>query len=240
MTFTHYAPPIGDLPRVSHILEVSQGQQEKQSLDYWRDYVGNEEANRIVERAIRRGDCLHEYMQALADNEEQSQIDAGILLERLYPTLKLQAASFYYGTIKQKILSESLVYSQIGYAGTADFYGCILQKGHPTLAVVDYKSKGPKPPMSTPASFTYSKKNRMQIAAYCVALREMGYECDAAILVYFCEGKEEAYTVSIDIEKYYQEFLERLRTYQEIISQTKEKQTGNQQDEYDYINISYF
>lgn len=124
-----YISPNGiKLPSVTTVL----GHFKKQSLQKWRDKVGNDQANYVMNRAATRGTKFHNLLESYLRNED-GYLD-GVMPDMKQSFRDMQETldlidNIHY--IEGQMYSESL-----GVAGRTD---CIAEFGK-TLSIIDFKT----------------------------------------------------------------------------------------------------
>lgn len=124
-----YSTPTGDYHSVTTILSATKTQEKEEKLQAWRDRVGEEEADQVVRRAIRRGNELHHNIEKYLEGQEtnfKNPIVAGIF-KKLKPTLD---------EIDPYVCEIPLYSPTLRIAGRSDCLG--LYKGERT--VIDFKN----------------------------------------------------------------------------------------------------
>ena len=145
------------LPSVTSILQATKSEEDKASLENWKQRVGYTEANKIKNEASNRGTSLHSYIEdflrgrineSFFESSEQYKnmakeiIDKGIKgkLEEIYG---METALHYPGK----------------YAGTADLVG--IYQGQETI--IDFKQS------NKPKKVDYIQDYFLQLGAYTLA-----------------------------------------------------------------------
>jgi len=145
------------LPSVTSILQATKSEEDRASLENWKQRVGYTEANKIKNEASIRGTSLHSYIEdflrgrineSFFENSEQYKnmakeiIDKGIKgkLEEIYG---METALHYPGK----------------YAGTADLVG--IYQGQETI--IDFKQS------NKPKKVDYIQDYFLQLGAYTLA-----------------------------------------------------------------------
>jgi hypothetical protein len=122
-------------PSITRVLKAKP----KPQLEAWKKRVGEEEAERIKQRAIDRGNPLHGIAESYLRNEplpKLSPIVRELWVSRLKPWIDKNITCVY--CIEQDVYSDML-----GVSGRVD----VLAEVRGTIAVVDFKnSKAPKKP----------------------------------------------------------------------------------------------
>ena len=145
------------LPSVTSILSATKSEEDKASLELWKQRVGYKEANRIKTEASSRGSSLHLYIEdylkgrvneSFFESNEQYKIMAKEIIEK---GIKGKLEEIYG-------IEETLYYPE-KYAGTAD----LICKYQGQDALVDFKqSNRPKKP-------DYIQDYFLQLGAYTLA-----------------------------------------------------------------------
>ena len=145
------------LPSVTSILQATKSEEDKASLENWKQRVGQKEANKIKLEASNRGTSMHSYIEdflkgrineSFFESNEQYKnmakeiIDKGIKgkLEEIYG---METALHYPGK----------------YAGTADLVG--IYQGQETI--IDFKQS------NKPKKTDYIQDYFLQLGAYTLA-----------------------------------------------------------------------
>jgi genome maintenance exonuclease 1 len=145
------------LPSVTSILQATKSEEDKASLENWKERVGQKEANRIKNEASSRGTSMHSYIEdflrgrineSFFDNNEQyirmskEIIDKGIK-----------------GKLEEIYGMETTLYYPEKYAGTADLVG--IYQGQETI--IDFKQA------NKPKKVDYIQDYFLQLGAYTLA-----------------------------------------------------------------------
>ena len=128
----YYVSPSGrKLPSVTTFLSHFKGD----SIQKWRQKVGEEEANRISARAGRRGTKFHSLMESYISNQERD----SFLNEKVMPDMKLAFNNMLptLDRLDNVHYLETMLYSEtLGLAGQVD---CIAEfDGVPSI--IDFKT----------------------------------------------------------------------------------------------------
>ena len=145
------------LPSVTAILQATKSEEDKASLENWKQRVGHKEANKIKTEASTRGNNLHKYLEDYC---------RGRINESFFESndqYKLMAKEIIDKGLKDKLeeiygMEETLYYPG-QYAGTTDLIG--VYEGKDTI--IDFKQAN-KPKKSEWISDYY-----YQISAYVAA-----------------------------------------------------------------------
>jgi hypothetical protein len=128
-----YNTPSGSLPSVTTILSKTKSKESTESLNRWKQRVGNEEASRITKEASNVGSLIHNIMENLILGKDY---DPG---NNLIHQQAKNMVSIINSNIKNDVSeiwgSEVTLYYPDLYAGTTDLVG--LWKNEPTI--MDFK-----------------------------------------------------------------------------------------------------
>lgn len=151
------------LPSVTKILDATMDPQKRASLEAWKDRVGHEEAERIRQAAMRRGNVIDEQVllfkdTGACDDDRIANYLAG------------------YGFVAHEL---SVVSTMHRYQGRLD---AVLQFNGRNI-LVDFKGSSRWKPSK------YLEDYGLQLGAYFGACLETGYNIDAGCVVLFVDGK---------------------------------------------------
>ena len=145
------------LPSVTSILQATKSEEDKASLELWKERVGHKEANKIKNEASSRGTSMHSYIEdflrgrineSFFDNNEQYKNMAKEIIEKGIKD-KLEEI---YGM-------ETTLYYPEKYAGTADLVG--IYQGQETI--IDFKQS------NKPKKEEWIEDYYLQLGAYSLA-----------------------------------------------------------------------
>ena len=127
----HYMTPTGEkYPSVTTVLDATS---DKSHLYKWRKRVGEDEANRISNRATTRGTAVHKLCESLVLNEVVDTSKAMPLNIMMYEQLK----KFLTANVDDIRISEGSLFShKLKVAGSVDLVASY--KGQP--AIIDFKT----------------------------------------------------------------------------------------------------
>ena len=145
------------LPSVTSILQATKSEEDKASLENWKQRVGYTEANKIKNEASNRGTSLHSYIEDFL---------RGRINESFFESneqYKNMAKEIIDKGIKGKLeeiygMETTLRYPQ-KYGGTADLVGIYLGKE----AIIDFKQA------NKPKKGDYIQDYFLQLGAYTLA-----------------------------------------------------------------------
>lgn len=204
----YHETPIGALPGVTTILSATE---DKSGLRAWRKRVGDEEADRITQEGVARGNAVHGALEAFLSGNEHEPPDEAYepFFESLQPVLE---------KIEDVHLIEGAVWSPRGYAGSVD----ALVQIEGELTLIDWKtSRKPKNPR-------YATRYYHQCAAYAGAInnvyRDRGIRIQRALVAIALEDRP-AQVFAIDpsdMMRHWQAWLDRLNQYQAIQEEARQ------------------
>ena len=145
------------LPSVTSILQATKSEEDKASLENWKERVGHKEANRIKNEASSRGTSMHSYIeQYLLGRVNESFFESN-------EQYKNMAKEIIDKGIKDKLSEiwgiETTLYYPKKYAGTADLVG--VYQGRE--AIIDFKQA------NKPKKEDYIQDFFLQLGAYTLA-----------------------------------------------------------------------
>ena len=195
------------LPSVTTILKATEPDEKRESLQAWRDRVGEEEATRIVDSAGARGTAMHKILEKYIIEEGYLDLtnvgkEAHIMAMQVIQN-GLSNVTEFYG-------SECTLYYPGLYAGQTDLIA--THKGD--MAVIDFKQ-------------TNKPKKREWIEDYCLQLAAYGMAHDfiyktaiTKAVIMMC-SKDNFYQEFViadeEYRKYKHQWLERVNKYYEQI-----------------------
>ena len=145
------------LPSVTSILQATKTEEDKASLELWKERVGHKEANKIKNEASSRGTSMHSYIEDFL---------RGRINESFFESnkqYKSMAKEIIDKGIKGKLeeiygMETTLFYPE-KYAGTADLVG--IYQGQETI--IDFKQA------NKPKKTDYIQDYFLQLGAYTLA-----------------------------------------------------------------------
>ena len=145
-------------PSVTSILSLTKSEEDKASLELWKQRVVYKEANRIKNDASRRGTSLHSYIEdylrgrvneSFFESNEQHKNMAKVIIEN---GIKGKLEEIYG-------MEATLINTRDKYAGTADLIG--IYRGN--LTILDFKQA------NRPKKADYIQDYFLQLGAYTLA-----------------------------------------------------------------------
>ena len=150
---------LGDekLPSVTSVLKVTKSEEDKASLENWKERVTHKEANRITNEASRRGTLMHSYIEDfLRGRINESFFESN---EQYKSMAKQIIDNGIKGKLEEIYGIETTLYYPQKYAGTADLVSVYL--GQETI--VDFKQA------NKPKKVDYIQDYFLQLGAYTLA-----------------------------------------------------------------------
>ena len=145
------------LPSVTSILQATKTEEDKASLELWKERVGHKEANKIKNEASSRGTSMHSYIEDFL---------RGRINESFFESnkqYKNMAKEIIDKGIKDKLEEiygmETTLHYPAKYAGTADLVG--IYQGQETI--IDFKQA------NKPKKTDYIQDYFLQLGAYTLA-----------------------------------------------------------------------
>ena len=122
-----YHTPSGSYPSITTVLKIIN----EEALEAWRKRVGEEEANRVGNRAARRGTLVHEILERYLNNEDTSDYLPHIKhsLQNLRPILDRSIGTIFG-------LETPLYSDHLGLAGRVD---CVAE-WNGKISIIDFKT----------------------------------------------------------------------------------------------------
>jgi len=145
------------LPSVTSILQATKSEEDKASLENWKERVGHKEANRIKNEASSRGTSMHSYIEDFLRgriNESFFESD-----EQHIRMSKEIIDKGIKGKLEEIYGMETTLYYPEKYAGTADLVG--IYQGQETI--IDFKQA------NKPKKVDYIQDYFLQLGAYTLA-----------------------------------------------------------------------
>ena len=145
------------LPSVTSILQATKSEEDKASLELWKERVGHKEANKIKNEASSRGTSMHSYIEDfLRGRINESFFESN---EQYKNMAKEIIDKGIKGKLKEIYGMETTLYYPEKYAGTADLVG--IYQGQETI--IDFKQA------NKPKKIDYIQDYFLQLGAYTLA-----------------------------------------------------------------------
>ena len=201
---------IEKLPSVTTILKATEPDEKRESLQAWRDRVGEAEATRIVDSAGARGTAMHKILEKYII--EEGYLDLTNVGKEAH-NMAMQVIQNGLSNVTEFYGSECTLYYPGLYAGQTDLIA--THKGD--MAVIDFKQ-------------TTKPKKREWIEDYCLQLAAYGMAHDfiyktaiTKAVIMMC-SKDNFYQEFViageEYRKYKHQWLERVNKYYEQIQRS--------------------
>lgn len=201
-----YATPDGVFPSVTTILRATR---DDAGLDAWRDRVGEEEADRVRDEGIARGNFIHLAKEAWAKGEAPQVTGAWLPWWDSLEGIRTDLAPF----LPAYAIEATVWHPGLRYAGTLDL--AALFRGH--HCVIDWKTS------SKPKRREYCRDYELQVAAYVVAAQRCielpaGVVIDSGLVaIAHPQGQAQEICMGpIDVMEAFEEFEERVALFYEM------------------------
>lgn len=179
---------------------------DKSGLEAWKEYVGITEANRVVNEACNLGTLMHENLENYILGNEMKK--GGNLIRQMARNMANVIIENGLSKVEKVYGIEKMLYSELGYAGTAD----LIIEYNGQIAIGDFKT----------ARKMKTEKQILdyycQIAAYAIAHDEL-HGTDIKHGVIFMADRDnnfkEFYISEKDLTKYKEIWLNRLEQFLE-------------------------
>ena len=145
------------LPSVTSILQATKSEEDKASLENWKQRVGYKEANRIKNEASSRGTSMHSYIEEFL----KGRINESFFVsnEKHKNMAKEIIEKGINGKLEEIYGMETTLHYPNKYAGTADLIGIYQGKE----AIIDFKQA------NKPKKANYIQDYFLQLGAYTLA-----------------------------------------------------------------------
>ena len=145
------------LPSVTSILQATKSEEDKASLENWKQRVGHKEANKIKNEASSRGTSMHSYIEDfLRGRINESFFESN---EQYKNMAKKIIEKGIKGKLEEIYGMETTLHYPEKYAGTADLVG--IYQGRETI--IDFKQA------NRPKKVDYIQDYFLQLGAYTLA-----------------------------------------------------------------------
>jgi len=145
------------LPSVTSILQATKSEEDKASLELWKERVGHKEANKIKNEASSRGTSMHSYIEDfLRGRINESFFESN---EKYINMAKEIIEKGIKGKLQEIYGMEATLYYPERFAGTADLIG--IYSGKETI--IDFKQA------NKPKKIDYVQDYFLQLGAYTLA-----------------------------------------------------------------------
>jgi len=199
----HYVFEKEKLPSVTTILDQTQSAEKRESLQRWRDRVGEAEATRIVDESQTRGTAMHKILEMyILDKGYLDETNVGKQAHNMAIQViqnGLSSVTEYYGT-------ECTLFYPGLFAGQTDLVG--VHKGQD--AIIDFKQT------NKPKKEEWIGDYKLQLAAYAMAHNILFKTsiCKGVIMMCSADNFYQEFVVEGEqFQKYMFEFLRRVDEY---------------------------
>ena len=145
------------LPSVTSILQATKSEEDKASLELWKQRVGHVQANKIKNEASNRGTSMHSYIEDFLRGQiNESFFESN---EQYKNMAKEIIDKGIKGKLEEIYGMETTLHYPEKYAGTADLVG--IYQGQETI--VDFKQS------NKPKKVDYIQDYFLQLGAYTLA-----------------------------------------------------------------------
>ena len=199
----HYVFEKEKLPSVTTILDQTQPAEKRESLQRWRERVGEAEAARIVDESQTRGTAMHKILEMyILDKGYLDETNVGKQAHNMAIQViqnGLSSVTEYYGT-------ECTLFYPGLFAGQTDLVG--VHKGQD--AIIDFKQT------NKPKKEEWIGDYKLQLAAYAMAHNILFKTqiCKGVIMMCSADNFYQEFVVEGEqFQKYMFEFLRRVDEY---------------------------
>ena len=145
------------LPSVTSILQATKTEEDKASLELWKERVGHKEANKIKNDASSRGTSMHSYIEDfLRGRINESFFESNEQYKNMAKEIIDKGIN---GKLEEIYGMETTLHYPEKYAGTADLVG--IYQGQETI--IDFKQA------NKPKKTDYIQDYFLQLSAYTLA-----------------------------------------------------------------------
>ena len=195
------------LPSVTSILQATKSEEDKASLENWKQRVGEEEANKIKTEASNRGTSMHSYIEDfLKGRINESFFESN---EQYKNMAKEIIDKGIRGKLEEIYGMETTLHYPKKYAGTADLIG--IYQGQETI--IDFKQA------NKPKRRDYIQDYFLQLGAYTLA-HNFFYKTSitsGTILLCTVDNLFQDFKIEgAELIMYQNLFLERLKKFNEL------------------------
>jgi len=195
------------LPSVTSILQATKSEEDKASLENWKQRVGEEEANKIKTEASNRGTSMHSYIEDfLKGRINESFFESN---EQYKNMAKEIIDKGIRGKLEEIYGMETTLHYPKKYAGTADLIG--IYQGQETI--IDFKQA------NKPKRRDYIQDYFLQLGAYTLAHNFFYKTSITSGIILLCTVDNLFQDFKIEgaeLIMYQNLFLERLKKFNEL------------------------
>ena len=195
------------LPSVTSILSLTKSEEDKASLELWRQRVGHKEANKIKTEASNRGTSMHSYIEDfLRGRVNESFFESNEKYKNMAKEIINRGIK---GKLDEIYGMETTLYYPGKYAGTADLVGIYNKKE----TIIDFKQS------NKPKKIDYIQDYFLQLGAYTLA-HNVVYKTNITsgiILLCTVDNLFQDFKIEeAELIMYQNLFLERLKKFNEL------------------------
>ena len=195
------------LPSVTSILQATKTEEDKASLELWKERVGHKEANKIKNEASSRGTSMHSYIEDfLRGRINKSFFESNKQYKSMAKEIIDKGIK---GKLEEIYGMETTLYYPEKYAGTADLVG--IYQGQETI--IDFKQA------NKPKKTDYIQDYFLQLGAYTLAHNVVYKTSITSGVILLCTVDNLFQDFKIDgaeLIMYQNLFLERLQKFNEL------------------------
>jgi len=195
------------LPSVTSILQTTKSEEDKASLELWKERVGHKKANKIKNEASSRGTYMHSYIEDfLRGRINESFFESNEQYKNMAKEIINKGIK---GKLEEIYGMETTLYYPKKYAGTADLVG--IYQGQETI--IDFKQA------NKPKKTDYIQDYFLQLGAYTLAHNVVYKTSISSGVILLCTVDNLFQDFKIDSEElimYQNLFLGRLKKFNEL------------------------
>ena len=203
-----------NLPSVTTILQATQTEEKRQSLERWKQRVGDQAAENIKNTAANRGSIMHHILESYLLDQRHADLSdlgqqAGVMAQTIYDECLRGCMDEIWGT-------EITLYYPGLYAGACDLAGVYEGK----QAILDFKQS------NTRKKREWITDYFLQLAAYATAHNQIYGTAINSGVVLMCtkDNVFQKFTVSgTEFQKYMWDWLRRVDQYYAELGKNKAK-----------------
>jgi genome maintenance exonuclease 1 len=196
---------IEKLPSVTTILKATEPDEKRESLQAWRDRVGDENATRIVDESAARGTAMHKILEKYI--LEEGYLDLTNVGKQAH-NMAIQVIQNGLSSVTEFYGSECTLYYPGLYAGQTDLIA--THKGD--MAVIDFKQT------NKPKKREWIEDYCIQLAAYTMAHNFVHRTNISKGVIMMCSKDnfyQEFVIQGLEMKKYMHEWLKKIDQYYE-------------------------
>ena len=199
----HYVFDTEKLPSVTTILDQTQSAEKRESLQRWRERVGEEEATRIVDSAGARGTAMHKILEKYI--LEEGYVDQTTVGKQAH-NMAIQVIQSGLSNVTEYYGTECTLYYPGLYAGQTDLVGVHKNQD----AIIDFKQT------NKPKKREWIDDYFLQLSAYAMAHNILFKTQISKGVIMMCSADnfyQEFVVEGEEFQKYKHNFLRRVDEY---------------------------